>query len=95
MTAVTTITTASHTAYLDPITGEGLLVLPNPLEDMRDPFSAGSLNESDWGAMMQRLDSLGWEPSEGVDGSLVEVGSTRDGNTVVGLFGLDPIHTEP
>lgn len=90
-----TITTAAHVAHLDPVTGEGLLVLPHPADDVRDPFATGSAHEADWTVMVRRLDRLGWEPSEGEDGGLCEVGSTADGRTVVGLYGRDPIRSMP
>ena len=41
----TTVRYACHTAYLDPFTGEGLLVLPLPADDMH--VTGPSLHASD------------------------------------------------
>lgn len=95
MTEHVTISTASHTAYLDPMTGEGLLLLPDPGTDVRHPFAHGSAHEADWTVMVRRLDGLGWEPTADEDGSMLEAGTTADGLTVVGLYGLDPIKSMP
>lgn len=56
----TTLRTAAHVAHLDPLTGEGLLVLPHPEHDVRDPFNSkgpGSVHGVDWHAMVSALDA--------------------------------------
>lgn len=32
---------ACHTAHLDPVTGQGMLVMPHPADDVLDPFDPG------------------------------------------------------
>lgn len=97
-----TIRTAAHTAHLDPMTGEGLLVLPNPREDVPDPFSslgacatADSVHAADWDQMVRALDGLGWEPTQDEDGGWLDAGRTRDGRPIIGLYGRDPITADP
>lgn len=92
-----TITTAAHTAHLDPLTGEGVLVLPDPSQDVRDPFVAvESVHARDWTAMLRQLDGLGWELSEDEeDGGMIDVGETHDGRTIVGRCGRDPVMADP
>ncbi len=58
----TTLRYACHTAHLDPMTGEGLLVMPHPIDDLR--LAAGGLHEADWQQVVASLDRQGWEPSE-------------------------------
>ena len=90
-----TIAAAAHTAYLDVMTGEGLLVLPHADDDLGSPLGVASLHEADWNAMLRTLDHLGWEPTEGEGGDLCAVGEDADGRTVVGLYGREPITSEP
>lgn len=93
-----TLTYACHVAHLDPLTGEGMLVLPRVDDDMHMPGLPGSLHEADWSAVVMRnLDGLGWEPSEDVDGDglTVAVGVTRDGREVIALYGREPVLSEP
>jgi hypothetical protein len=85
------VTFASHVAHLDPLTGEGLLVLPLAADDLSDPLDGPSLHEVEWGAVVRHLDSLGWEPTEGEDGGLCHAGFTRDGREVIGLYGHEPV----
>jgi hypothetical protein len=82
---------ASHVALLDPLTGEGLLVLPLAADDLGDPLGGRSLHEVEWSGVVRHLDSLGWEPSQAEDGGLCFVGCTREGREVVGLFGREPV----
>lgn len=44
---------------------------------------------------MAHFDGIGWEPSEAEDGGLSLVGHLADGRPVVGLYGRDPITSEP
>ena len=88
---VQTVAFASHVAYLDPLTGEGLLVLPPAADDLGDPLGGCSLHEVEWGAVVRHLDALGWEPAEGDDGGLCHVGTTRYGREVIGLYGREPV----
>lgn len=89
-----TITFAAHMAYLDPWTGEGLLVRPHPGDDL----SLGgvvSLHAADWDRVIAELDRLGWEPTEDEDGLPMFDGMTTDGREVIGLYGREPITTMP
>lgn len=56
-----------------------------------------SLHEACEQRALSELDALGWEPSEGEDGwpSFCVDGYTADGRQVVGLYGRDPIITDP
>jgi|SRR5664280_377740 len=90
----TTVRYACHTAYLDPFTGEGVLVLPLPADDMH--VTGPSLHASDWDAVIDDLTANGWQPSESETGEWIFDGVTADdGRDVIGLFGLDPIVSEP
>lgn len=92
-----TLTYACHVAHLDPLTGEGLLVLPRVDDDMHMPGLPGSLHEADWNAVTRKLDGLGWEPSVDVDGDglTVAVGVTRDGREALAMYGREPVVSEP
>jgi len=91
---ITTVRYACHTAYLEPFTGEGLLVLPLPTDDMQAFFP--SLHESDWGAVIEDLTANGWQPSESSEtGEWVFDGDTAEGRDAIGLYGLDPIIGNP
>lgn len=91
-----TIAYACHTAYLDPMTGSGLLVRPNPRDDIYPGGLSGSLHEADWNHAMKDLDARGWEPSENEDGDgWVLAGHTKEGNEVIGLYGREPIIGDP
>lgn len=89
-----TITTAAHEAYIDPMTGTGLLVLPRPSEDVYLGSPTG-LHGADWDHMLTRLDEVGFEPSEDLDGGAVVEQPLGDGRSVIGLYGRDPIITMP
>lgn len=69
--------------------------MPDPRDDVRDPLTAGSLHAADWTQMLVRLDSLGWELSESDDGGWLDAGMTRDGRCMVGLYGRDPLMSDP
>jgi hypothetical protein len=88
-----TITFAAHVAYLDPMTGEGILVRPKPADDLS--LSMPSLHAADWDAAMAHLRGQGWEPTADDDGSPMLAGLTADGRDVIGLYGLEPITTMP
>jgi len=89
-----TITFAAHVAYVDPMTGEGLLVRPKPADDL-SLSDMVSLHAADWDAAMHHLRGLGWGPTADDDGSLMLAGITADGREVIGLYGLEPITTMP
>lgn len=78
------------------MTGEGLLVRPLPSDDLA-PFdgSGRSLHDAEWCAVVRHLDGIGWEPSEDEHGDLAHAGWTLDGCPVVGLYGREPITSEP
>ena len=89
----TTVRYACHTAYLEPFTGEGLLVLPLPAEDMH--MTGPSLHASDWEAVIDNLTANGWQPSESETGEWVFDDVTVDGRDIISLYGLDPIISDP
>lgn len=89
-----TIETGAHTAYLHPMSGMGLLVLPLPTDNVW--LGVESIHQSDWNEMMRRLDAMGYEPSDAEDGSILyETITTRDGRAVVGLYGREPVVSDP
>lgn len=108
MTHVQTIATATHVAFLYPMTGSGMLVCPRPADDVQgvavpgpvvnglQTIECASLHESDWNAMMKRLWDLGWTVLEDDEtgGELLE-GMTGDGREVFALYGNDPIVSDP
>lgn len=84
------ITFAAHVAIFDPMTGQGLLVLPEPEHDLADPFTgSGSLHSADWNALVSHLATFGIEPQEDDEqpGAVQFVGLTRDGREVLALYG--------
>jgi len=88
-----TVQLAAHVAYLDPMTGEGLLVRPKPADDLG--LSMVSLHAADWDAAIAHLRGLGWEPTADDDGSPMLAGITADGRDIIGLYELEPITTMP
>lgn len=88
---VTIVEFASHTAYLDPRTGTGYLVTPDPERDIPapdEPFVGGlSLHTADWRRALSHLDEEGWELLYDDEGKVERAGLTNDGRTVVCLFG--------
>ncbi len=105
-----TISTATHVAHLDPMTGFGVLVRPALGDDLRSPFTdytliddvptmcfGQSVQQTDWDSMIRQLDRLGWEPVEDdeVDGVPLCVGVTATGCEVVALYGREPILADP
>lgn len=64
-----TVTTSygTHTAILSPLTGDGLLVCPNPARDVEDPFQpfGESLHSAGLRRALLDLAASGWTPSEG------------------------------
>jgi hypothetical protein len=95
VTTVQRLDFASHVALLDPMTGEGRLILPEPSGDLALSGSPVSLHAADWGAVVRELDRLGWEPSENEDGGWLHCGRTSEGRDVVSLYGREPVITEP
>ncbi|MEU7995369.1 hypothetical protein AB0B83_08530 [Micromonospora sp. NPDC049060] len=90
-----TITYADHVAYLDPMTGEGLLVLPLVADDIEPPAGSVSLQAAGWDHAIRDLNRRGWEPTEDDDGGTMHVGTTADGRPVIGLYGREPIISQP
>ena len=88
------IETAAHVAIVDVMTGEGVLVLPDPERDLNGP-GVVSLHAADWDAMVAQLDELGWEPSADDDGMPLSAGTLADGREVIGLFGREPLASSP
>lgn len=87
-TASTTIQTAAHTAWVNPMAGVGLLVLPRPDGDMA-LGSPVSLHASDYGHMLKRLSADGWTPVEAEDGGWLEI-NVQSGRTAIALGHADP-----
>lgn len=54
-----TMDSTCHTAHLDPMTGEGLLTLPRPSDDLLLSLGEASLHAADELFMLGRLDALG------------------------------------
>ncbi|MEV0733303.1 hypothetical protein [Polymorphospora sp. NPDC050346] len=92
---IETLTYASHTAYLDPMTGEGLLVLPLVADDIEPVAGMASLHAADWDHAIRDLHRQGWEPSEDDDGGTIRVGTTADGRDAIGLYGKHPVISLP
>jgi len=93
---LTTVARAFHVALLDPLTGDGALVLPRPVDDLPCPFGGPSAHAADELAILAELDCLGWEPTEGEDGERFCVDyCLPDGREVVGLYGREPIISTP
>jgi hypothetical protein len=90
---ITTARYACHTAYLEPFTGQGELVLPLPADDMH--MTGPSLHASDWDAVIDDLTANGWQPSENEWGGWIFDDVTVDGRDIIGLYGLDPIISDP
>ena len=84
---------ACHVAHLDPVTGSGLLVLPRPEDDQA--VGLPSLHGASWDYVLRELDQLGWELAEDEDGGLCHEGLTPDGREIVGLYGREPITSDP
>ncbi len=104
-----TLSTACHTAFLDDMSGAGLLVLPRHAEDMESPATGrvqlsdgtlvlsdtASLHASDWRVVIAALEGLGFEPCENDDLGVCHEGSTSDGRSVIGLIGHRAVIGEP
>jgi hypothetical protein len=91
-----TIVYACHFAYLDPMTGSGLLVLPDPAHDVPPVGAGSSLHAAAWNHAMTQLDGMGWELSEDEDSDCWSyVGRTVEGRDVIGLYGREPVTTRP
>lgn len=87
-----TIQFAACVAYIDPMTGEGLLVMARPELDLS--LGGVGLHEADWNHAIAELDRLGWEPTEDDEDEEVGVcydGDTLDGRAVIGLYCREPI----
>lgn len=84
---------AACEAFLEPLTGQGMLRLPKPSEDVHG-LGMG-FHAADYDAMVRELDRLGFEPTEGEDGGWCVDGMNRDGHEVIGLYGRHPIVSDP
>ena len=91
------LTIASHTAYLAPMSGMGLLVLPHADANVADPAPTVCLtvHEAEWNAAVRHLDGMGWEPAEDEAGGVHTIGQDSEGRCVVALHGREPITSEP
>ncbi|TCO20469.1 hypothetical protein EV652_112215 [Kribbella steppae] len=95
---VTIVEFATHTAYLDPRTGTGYLVTPDPDLDIPapdEPFVGGlSLHTADFRRALSHLEEDGWQLLYDDEGKVERAGLTVDGRTVVCLFGA-PTAAQP
>lgn len=82
---VTVIDLASHTAYLEPFTGTGFLVLP--------PCTAP--HNSDWEFALAELDDLGWFLLDDETGQVESAGHTADDRLAVCLYAETAIIDDP
>jgi len=90
------ITFAAHVVYLSPMTGDGLLGRPLAAHDIPAPDKHGmSLHSADWTNVIATLDARGWELSESEDGGMSVDGHLPDGREVIGLYGREPITSDP
>lgn len=99
---IETIDYGDHKAVLHHGVGEGLLILPavednvpDPFGRSTDPFGGGTLESAGWNRVIRDLVARGWEPSEGEHGEPADAGVTEDGRSVVGLYGTDPLVSQP
>ena len=90
-----TIQFAVHVAYIDPMTGTGLLVRPHPADDLT--VGMPSLHAADWDHAIAELDRLGWTPleSEEADGTPMFAGVTADGRDAIALYGRESVTSLP
>lgn len=94
MTTVTKIATGvCHTAYLDAMSGAGVLVCPPRSEDLRVSGGA-TFQEADWDASMRALWALGWQPTEDDEGEWHHLGDTPAGHRLINLCNPDPISSD-
>jgi hypothetical protein len=84
---------ASHVAHLDPLAGNGALVMPDLCQDMT--LGLPTLHEAGWDHVVRDLGRLGWELSEGEDGLPASVGVTHDGREALVLYGRESITSKP
>jgi hypothetical protein len=95
---VTIVEFATHTAYLDPQTGTGYLVTPDPDLDIPspdEPYVGGlSLHTADWRRALTHLEEDGWQLLYDDEGKVERAGLTLDRRTVVCLFG-EPATPKP
>jgi hypothetical protein len=92
---VTIVEFATHTAYLDPRTGTGYLVTPDPDLDIPapdEPYVCGlSLHTADWRRALSHLEEDGWQLLYDDEGKVERAGLTLDGLAVVCLFGAPTV----
>lgn len=89
--AVHTLAYTCHTAYVDPMTGVGVLVLPRSDDDVTGAPAPKSyplsLHEAEFGSVVRQLGRQGWWVLDGEDGEWMEEGRTEDGCLVIALYG--------
>jgi hypothetical protein len=92
---VTIIEFAAHTAYLEPLTGTGFLVLPSADDDVAAP--AQPFVEVAWSLQSEEFcfDQLGWCLLDDENGEVEIAGQSTDGRLVVCIYGHDSIIDEP
>jgi hypothetical protein len=86
---LTVVEFAAHVAYLEPMTGTGVLVAPRPGTDVVAPddwFTGGlSLQTADRAHALQELERSGWRLLGNEQGMIEKAGRTTDGRLVVCL----------
>ena len=82
---VTVIDVAEHTAYLDPLTGTGLLLLPTDTDT----------SSPEWHSTLEELDQRGWILLDDEAGKPEVAGSTADGLIALCLYGDTAIIEAP
>jgi hypothetical protein len=80
---VTIVDLADHTAYLEPRTGTGFLLVP------------GLSQPVDWEDALDRLDPLGWFLLDDEFGDVETAGHSYDGRLAICIYGDDSIISAP
>ncbi|MFC0624097.1 hypothetical protein [Kribbella deserti] len=95
---------AAHTAYLDPLSGAGLLLIPPPRDDLvlpaprefgRHGREPKSLHRADWEYALGELERLGWIIFDDENGVPEVAGTSADGRLALCLFGDSAVVREP
>jgi hypothetical protein len=83
--SLTVVEFAAHVAYLEPVTGTGLLVEPLAGTDVLPWGSGLSLQTADRVDALRQLERRGWRPLDNDFGLIEPAGWTTDGRRVVCL----------
>lgn len=89
-------TCSTFSAYVDPLTGEGLLVAPRAGDDVTFDPRGVSLHAAGELAFLRRLRLEGFElPLDEDGGPWCHVGWTEDGREAFALYGCEPLVSTP